>query len=378
MAVSTNTEVTELQAPPRQVTKNALIYFFGQLLSWIATFCAVSIIPTLVGIESQGQIILVANKVMLFYPLLTFGIDVFIMREVGQDHSRAEWLVRSCLGLRIAIFPLLILLSLLTLSFTKNMTPMIWKMGYLGIIFITFVFFSDIFRATLGGLEEAKRVSLTELIFSVSPLLAIPFLKFGNPLPYQYMVCIGGFIVLAIRWNWVRKRTLLRPIFNISAWKEILKGGLPYVANNMILQILSTIAIFMLEYLDSHKALGIYGQALKLFGTFLFIPTALGMALMPSLARLGEEDKEQIGGLQERVMVLLIVLGLPLMTLVMLLAEPLAHILYRKSGSIGIPADFLMVPMVLRIYALAIIPMYLVTALYQFLVAQNRGGIWTR
>ena len=371
MAVSTNAEVSESQAPPKQVTKNAIIYFIGQLLSWIATFCAVSIIPDKIGVVAQGQIALVTSRVLLFAPLIAFGVDIYLIKEIGKDRNRAEELVRSTLGLRIFLFPFLILLSLLSLSLTKEQNPLIWKMGYLGIMFVCSAFFSDILRATLSGWEQAQKVSLTELVFSVSPLIAIPFLRFGNPLPLSLTAFLGVLFVLIMRWYWVSRQFALKPIFNFEIWKELLRGGMPFVANNMLLQLLMAIAVFMLEHLDGVEAIGIYWQAVKLFGAFLFIPTALGMALLPSLSRLGEADKKEMGEIQERVMLLLIVTGLPIVTLVMLLTESLSKILYKDQ-------TYQAVNLVLQVYALAIIPMYLVSALYQFLVAQNRGGIWTR
>ena len=38
---------------------------------------------------------------------------------------------------------------------------------------------------------------------------------------------------------------------------------------------------------------GVYTQAQRLFGTFLFVPTALGAALLPSLARLAQASQEE-------------------------------------------------------------------------------------
>jgi O-antigen/teichoic acid export membrane protein len=100
------------------------------------------------------------------------------------------------------------------------------------------------------------------------------------------------------------------------------------------------------------------------------VPTALGAALLPSLARLAHAAPGEFRAMQTRVLSLLVVLGLPVMIAVMLLAAPLCHLLYG-------PDKFTALPPVLQVYALAILPMYIVTTMYQFLVAQGRQLIWS-
>ncbi len=169
---------------------------------------------------------------------------------------------------------------------------------------------------------------------------------------------------------WVRRNVRLRPLFDVSIWKQLARGGLAFVANNLVIQLYAFATVFMLRYYAGDATVGVYSQAYKLFGTFLFIPTALGTALLPSLARLADAAPAEFRRMQARILGLLIVLGLPVSTLVILLASPLCHLLYG-------PHKFVALPPVLQVYALAIIPMYIVTTMYQFLVAQGRNGIWS-
>jgi O-antigen/teichoic acid export membrane protein len=67
---------------------------------------------------------------------------------------------------------------------------------------------------------------------------------------------------------------------------------------------------------------------------------------------------------------LLIVLSLPMTVGVILLAAPLCHALYG-------PHKFTQLPLALQYTALTILPLYIVSTMYQFLVAQNRNAIWT-
>jgi O-antigen/teichoic acid export membrane protein len=125
-----------------------------------------------------------------------------------------------------------------------------------------------------------------------------------------------------------------------------------------------------LEKMDGLGAVGVYSQASRLFGTFLFVPNAIGMALLPSLARLASASATEFRTTQLRVLSLLVTLALPVTAVMIVLAHPISHLLYGAK-------NFTEMPLVLQVYALAVLPMYLVTTLYQFLVAQNRGRTWT-
>jgi O-antigen/teichoic acid export membrane protein len=104
-------------------------------------------------------------------------------------------------------------------------------------------------------------------------------------------------------------------------------------------------------------------------GTFLFLPTAIGYALMPSLARLAEANTAEFQRMERRVLVAVIALGLPVMTLVLMLAYPLSRLLYGEK--------FQDLPLTLQATALSIIPIYINIVLYRFLVAQQKNAIWS-
>lgn len=350
-----------------RVAKNAVTYFIGQILSWLTAILAVSIIPRRLGEGAYGELTVAGTTVLTVASILSLGVTDYLVKEVGRDRRQTERLARATLGLRLAFIPPMILIALFML-WTVQPNRSIWILGLLNILLASLIMVADPLRSVLAGWEDAKRVSVLDILLNAAPLLAIPFLAFG---PVSLMTATLGmtFVVFLLRCRWVAQHIALTPVLDISLWKHLLRGGLPFVASTIIMQVYSFVSVFILRHFTDIPTVGVYSQAYKLFGTFLFIPTSLGMALMPSLSRIVEARPEEFRAMQMRVLGLLVVIGLPVTTSVVVLAYPVCHLLYG-------PAKYVGLPQALQIYALAIIPMYIVSIMYQFLVAQGRNGIW--
>jgi O-antigen/teichoic acid export membrane protein len=231
-------------------------------------------------------------------------------------------------------------------------------------------FFSPAYRAVFNGLEQAARVSTIDMVLSWSPLLAIPFLRFGPP-AVVVAVSFVAIISIGIQSFWMRRLIRFKPIFDKALWKQLILGGIPFCVNNYLLSLYGAVSVFMVRHTLGDEGVGVVGQVGKLFGTFMFIPTALVSAILPSLARLAEANMAEFNRTKVRVLSLLMVVGLPVTAIVVVLAPPLCHLLYSKS-------KFLDMPLALQTIAIGLIPTYVVSTMYQFLVAQGRAHVWAR
>ena len=107
-----------------------------------------------------------------------------------------------------------------------------------------------------------------------------------------------------------------------------------------------------------------------MLGTFLFLPTAVGYALLPSLTRLAEADRATFARLQQRVFGLMAVLAMPIAVLALMLAHPFCRLLYGSE-------KFQSLPVTVQFSALNLIPLYVTMLMYRFLIAQRRNAIWS-
>jgi O-antigen/teichoic acid export membrane protein len=360
----------QVQVPvsSQRVAGNAVIYLMAQVLSWAVTFLSLSIIPRHLGETAMGQLAVASTAVGTVATLLRLGIEAHVMTEVGRDRQRAALLLGATEGLRlVGLFPL-IALSLLVLHFTHASAD-IWLLGMLYILVYWLTFLVNPMRSVLVGWEDARRVSLHDVLLACSPLLAMPFLRYG-PTSIVVASIVTYTTALLLMVIWLRRRIVLHPLFEMPLWRSVILGGLPFMINDLVMQLYTFSSIFILRHFTNEAVVGVYSQAQRLFGTVMFIPTALSMALLPSMARLADTSPMLFRSMQQRVVNLVVVLALPVTISFLLLSTPFTRLLYG-------PTKFLDMPAVLHVYAFTAIPVYMNTLLYRFLVAQRKNGIWS-
>jgi O-antigen/teichoic acid export membrane protein len=375
MAVSADVQTTPIptgSAPTGgRVTRNAWVYLLGQLASWTVTFAYLSILPRLLAERAWGELTVATTVVTTIGAFFACGMESYLVKEIGRQPERSEHLIGATIGLRIAVLIPLVAVSLAALSLMHT-NHTIWLIGILAVAQGCVILLSEPLRSVLAGWELAGRVSVLDLLLNTAPLFAIPFIIRGprTAVPLMAAILCVTIVVAVIRWVVVGQRIRLAPIIDLPEWIRMVRGGLPFFVNVYIIQLYTAAAVFILRhYTKDDGAVGVLSQATKLCGTFMCIPTALSAALLPSLARLAEASPAEFKQKESRVFGLLMVLGMPVTAAVIVLAQPFCRLLYG-------PDKFLALPIVLQVTALAIIPLYIVSTMYQFLVAQNRNGIW--
>lgn len=360
---------TTVESSHGRVAKNAIIYFIGQLLSWSVTFLTVSIIPRTLGEQAMGELAIATTMATTIAGALKLSMDSWLTAEVGRNRQDAERLISLLFGLRICLLPFLVAVSLAALVWTPDLTAMTWRLTWLYVVIAALNFFSDPLRSMMQGMEQAKQVSARDFLLALPPLFALPFLRYG-PVVLVMSSLIVTAITLAMALHWARAYIRLSVRFEPSQWGYLARGGLPFFANSFIVQFYNVGSVFILRSYSGDAAVGVYSQAMRLQGTFLFIATAIGWALLPSLARLADASAEDFRRIQQRVLTLMITLSLPVTTLIFVLAEPFSHLLYGKH-------KFVDMPLALQVAAFKLIPLYITTVMYQFLVAKRRNAVWS-
>ena len=348
------------------VTHNALIYLISQLVSWAITFLTISVIPRTLGEIGVGQMTVMGTVATPVTMLFSCGIENYVIREVGRDPGQAERLFRAAFGLRLILYLPRMAAMFLALWFIHP-SPALWKIGSVWIL-LGIPGVVELSRSILSGRERAKQVALIDFFSILSPLVALPFLRYG-PVVLILSNFAVAVVVVTFCLYWLRLEMFVSPIFDITLWKRLIRNGFPFVITSLIMSVQAFLVVFLLRRFTDDSAVGVYSQATKLTGTFLFVPTILGYALLPAMSRLADQDEKEFQAVQSRIFGFLIALGLPVSLLMFELAPPLCHVLYGKT-------KFLQLPEALQIYSLAIIPIYLTSMSYQFLVARRRNMIW--
>ena len=351
-----------------RVVKNAMIYLAAQLLSWAVAILSVSLIPNRLGAVAIGQMTVASTAVGSVASVLTLSLDPFLNAEAGRNRADSGRLLRAAIGLRLVCIPLMLAGSCIAL-YSMQADRTIWILG--GIIMaahsLGYVF--GMFRSVLAGWEDARRVAVYDMLQAAVPLTCVPFIGLGV-ISFVATGLFTGLPVLA--WiTGVARRGVgsLRPAFDIPLWRHLIKSSLGFLVTDWVTPFLLFTTVFMLKGLGGAADVGVYSQTQKLLGTFMFVPTAIGSALLPSLARLADTDAAEFRRLQQRVLVVMIVLGMPIALLAFLLADPFCRLIYTKP-------EFHSLPVAVKFCGLSVVPLYVTTILYRFLIAKRRNAVW--
>jgi O-antigen/teichoic acid export membrane protein len=366
------TTQTEPEATPtishQKVAKNTLIYLLGQIVSWCVTFLTVSIIPRRIGEEGMGQLAVAASITTTVGSCFALGIDSYLVAEIGRCPENSDRLVRSLWAFRCVTMLPQILVTLLVMK-VMHVSDLIFYIGCLNLVSMLATKIFTPIRSAFNGWETARAVSIMDFATTLPMLMAIPFLQYG-PLGISVISTLWNYVILIS--SLIAIRAIIRkvPQFDVALWKELIKGGLPFFANGVIMSLFGFSSVFVLRHYMNDAAVGEYNQVTRLGGTFLFLPVAIGTAMLPSLARLADVNPGDFRRMQSRVLSLMIAMGLPVATLIFLLAFPFSRLLYGQG-------KFLAVPVLLQLYAFMIIPLYINTTIYRFLIAQKKNAVWS-
>jgi O-antigen/teichoic acid export membrane protein len=354
-----------------RVASNAAIYTVGQLLSWCISFLSISLIPRFLGEAGMGQIAIATAGVGVVAGVVGFSVESFVMAEMGRRNEDQERVLRAVMGLRLATIPVMVFGALVLLA-VRGATPMVWILGGITIAQAAATYLYSVLRSVLIGWEQAKLVSLLDLILVVFGLAAIPFvmLKVFGPPGYVAMGMAAVVTVTVAQWVIVRRRVNLRPAFDFPLWKRILTGSAAFYVVEVVHAVYAFTCIAVLQGYTDEANVGVYAQAMRLQGTFIFLPTAIGYAILPFISRLADADSEEFRVMQKRVLSVMIILGMPVATALYVLADPICLLLYG-------PNKFRDLPLVLQAVSFNIIPLYVSSTLYKFLVAKRKNAVWS-
>ena len=366
--------ISEMQRSGGRVAANAFTYLLSQIVTWGVSIAVVAVQPHLIGEKGLGELRIANTVVGTVVTFACLSLEQFLIAEVGRNKNATEQMLRASFGLRIALLPIMV--DVIALGFRwMNVSQIVWMIGFIHIMRVGIGFVGLPIRSVLAGWENGKMVAAIDFIPVIAPLFAFPLLFLGFSVIVVPMVDLAAVALLYLFLaRYMSKHIRMMPTFRWLEWKTLIHGGTPFLVNEMNAQLYDFVTIALLMRFTNEATVGVYSQAIKFQGTFLFVPVAIATAMLPFLARLADKtnevDKADFRVMQQRTLVVMIATSLPVATMVFMLAHPVCHLLFGHKLLAGVPG-------VLQISAINLLPLYLLTVFYRFLVAQRKNGIWS-
>ena len=330
-------------AAPR-VARNVATTLATQLLSWGMTFVVTLYLPRYIGDVGLGFLTLAASFASVFSLLVGLGTSTVLIKDIARNHGRAGELALASLVLRVPLG-----VAAVALGWGAS-----WALGYdahlrmlivvaLGVMAMGQI--TEALGCVLRGLEEIPRQNAAALAEKVvASVLTIVLVVLRAPLALIIgAVALGSLASLAVVLTGLRRHVSRLAFPSPGTLKTMVMAGMPFLTTAVFMAVYGQADALLLSKMSSVAAIGWYGLAKRLGGSTMVIPVALASALLPTLARLWETNKDQFAVSVQRLWNLMLIAVVPFAAVLGLApARILALLHYPASFSHSIPVLVLM------------------------------------
>ena len=358
-------------AAPR-VARNVATTLATQLLSWGMTFIVTLYLPRFIGDVGLGFLTLASSFASVFSLGVGLGTSTVLIKDIARDHGRAGELALASLALRVPLGLAAVVLgwgASFALGYDAHLRMLLAvALGVMAVGQIT-----EALGCVLRGLEEIPRQNAAALAEKVvASVLTVVLVVLRAPLAWIIgAAALGSLTSLLVILGSLRRHVarIARP--SADTIKTLVRAGMPFLTTAVFMAVYGQADALLLSKMSSVAAIGWYGLAKRLGGSTMVIPVALASALLPTLARLWESNREDFAVSVRRLWNLMLIAVVPFAAILGLApARVLALLHYPASFSHSVP--------VLVLMGGAVILWFLSQVAGTALVASDRQGAVSR
>lgn len=326
------------------VVGNSMISLVHRLASLGIGAVMIMFVPRYLGDEGLGQLAFATSVALLFVTALGMGVGQFLIKEIARNRDQVSYYLKASIGLRLLtslvafgiIFVVAVLIS--PSGDTRWLMPIAAGTVIAGS-------FTGLMIAVPLGLENmvwpAVAAIAQKLVIVVAGILV---LVWGLGVTAYATVLLAAAIVgLVLSAAYVGSRFPLGVSFSGKRLGALIRGGAPFLAAGVVLDVYSQTDMVMLRFFTSDAVVGWYSAAYRLLGVFQMLPVALTAALLPTLARVHIADTEAVVVMAKKSISVGALVVIPLAVSVTLLSGAIFDLLpYPDSFQNSVPLLMIM------------------------------------
>ena len=327
---------------PAQVVISGTLYSLAALVGIrLLTVVRAVVVARILGRSQLGFLTVLNQVVDTVSALAGFGITIamtkFIAEHADQSRERLGSIISTCLaGMSV---PLVTACALL-FGFAPALARAFYHdVAYANLFRLAAVIFAAQSLYTFGqgvlqGLKEIRARSLTDIItfaIGVPVIIGLTVLAriTGAVAGQLVLVIVGTVVVGAILFRVFRRLTpTTRWRYDRAFLPELVNLALPTFLSGLSMTPAVLLTTNMLFQTAGSGPTGLFSVALTLFTLILFIPLAVGMPLVPTIAEIPGGERERLRHLTSVALDIVGFVVLLATTLVAVLAPPIVSVLY--------------------------------------------------
>lgn len=315
--------------PGGRIARNTTLLTMSLVGQKVLSFLYFFILVRLIGVNSAGDYLSSLSFIGLFSVFIDLGLTQAFIRQTARDKRQGQADLQVMIGFKLLSGVIVAAAMIGIVLFLQSIGRFSTEIIYLQIAAVIMVLdsFVIMFLGYYRGVQRLEYESLVIIIHRVTVMIVgITSLYLGAPLIWSMLALLSGSVVniIFVLWQLWKWRVPLRPRWNGPELKRLLKIAAPFAVAALFVAVYSSSDNIILQVFADRSDVGLYGTAAKVISAFTQIfPAALVAALFPAMSSLFVSDKDRLSRVFQNAIMYLMVIAVPLMIVLIFLAEPI-------------------------------------------------------
>jgi len=353
-----------------RIKRNSFFSFISISIRLLANIILFLIIARFYGPEKFGQFTYAHTLATIFILFADFGFDVLLTTEVAKNRDKLKDIFESFFSFKV-LFALIAISVMSVISIFQDISQTTRTLIFIFSLYTGFTALMNYFFDFFNGMERLQYETKISFVINLIIIFLILFLAYFK---FSIIIIASTFVLTRMIGFFLSMKKAFSLVPNISFnlnfrnWgkikNQVMTFGIHLLFGNLFFQ-LDTL---MIAFYRSDAEVGIYQSVFKLVALPLVIPEVFISSLMPVLARLNVEDKNQwkrYGFLMNKSLILI---ALPILTLLFVFSEQIIAIIYGLENY----SDAILI---LRVFSIIIFIRFAVETYALMLTTSNRQNI---
>jgi O-antigen/teichoic acid export membrane protein len=275
------------------------------------------------GVDEGGRYVTVIALVSIAAGLTDAGLTGIGMRELTVRHpSEREPLLRNLIGMRIVLGVLGLAAATAFAVLAGYGSAMVLGTALAGVGVVIQTFQNTLSVQLMVDLRLGW-VTLLELIRQVVTVVGIVVLVLTGAglVPFLALLIPASLVALGMTIWLVRGEVPMRPGFDWSEWRRLIRDVLPFAAVVVVTLVYFRLALILLSLVSTSEETGYFGASFRVTEVLIAIPQLAVASAFPIFARAARDDADRLAYGVGRMFHAMAVLGAAL-ALALLLGAP--------------------------------------------------------
>ena len=322
------------------IAKNTSVLAISQVITSILGFVLLIYIARYLGEVGFGKYSFAISFTALFILFADLGISNLIIRELARNKELTNGYLTNVSLIKLLLSFLafgLIALTINLMDYPQDTTYAVYLFG----IYMILTSFALTFRSIFQAFERMEYTAVVMIIEKVILVLLVLFVLFSGYglIELAYVYVFVGIVDVTISFSIVLiKIAKPEPKINLSLWKTIIIGAIPFALTALFGVLLFRIDTVMLSILKDDAAVGIYNAAYNPLLALGVIPTVFIAAIYPVMSRYFVSSKDTLETFTVLSSKYMAIIGFPICVGCFILAERFIALFYVNQFSASIIA----------------------------------------